>query len=321
MNDAVNLAVENAHAVSEHVNNYVDLSLGEHLAAVRSGQGLTIEAIADQLKLSPRQITAIESGDYAALPDAATMRGFIRSYARTLKMDVDALMKKLPDDLAQRQPKVAARPLLDAPFSDGSMPWLGRQRNRTQLITGAVFLVLRFALAIFLYRSDALHMIHHVLPESAVTVVEHPLADLAVPVLKTETGLLPKVAPDSAGSASQTSAMPLPESPVSLQADAVKSMPAPGPVAVAAQSQTVLPAPDNMLVFKFRQDSWLQVKRPDGSIVFARLVRAGRDESIEVSGKLSVVIGNAAGVDAQLRGQPLALNVAPGGNVAYLSVQ
>ena len=47
------------------------LTVGQHLAAVRSALGLSIEHIADQLKLSPRQIDAIETGNYAALPDLA----------------------------------------------------------------------------------------------------------------------------------------------------------------------------------------------------------------------------------------------------------
>ena len=55
--------------------------------------------------------------------------------------------------------------------------------------------------------------------------------------------------------------------------------------------------------------------------MFGRLVKAGGEESITVDGPMSVVVGNARGVEASLRGQSLTLKVAPGGNVSYLNIK
>ena len=77
----------------------------------------------------------------------------------------------------------------------------------------------------------------------------------------------------------------------------------------------------DVLSLNFRQDSWLQIKRADGSILISHLYKAGSEETIPVAEPLSLVIGNAPGVDAKLRGQKLILPAQPGSNVANLSVK
>ena len=59
-------------------------SPGAQLAAAREMSGLSITDIARQLKLSPWQVEALESGDYRRLPGAVFVRGFIRNYARVV---------------------------------------------------------------------------------------------------------------------------------------------------------------------------------------------------------------------------------------------
>src|SRR5471032_1433130 len=56
---------------------------GAQLAAQREAMGWNVEQIADQLKLAPRQVVALEKGDYAALPNMAVVRGFVRATPRS----------------------------------------------------------------------------------------------------------------------------------------------------------------------------------------------------------------------------------------------
>lgn len=85
-------------------------------------------------------------------------------------------------------------------------------------------------------------------------------------------------------------------------------------------SQKAVSAKDP-LVFTARQDSWIEVRRSAGNAaVLSRLVKAGETETVDVSEPVSVVIGNAAGVQATLRGAPLDLK-SGGGNVARLTVK
>jgi cytoskeletal protein RodZ len=68
------------------------LSPGAQLAAGRNAMDWSVEQVAAQLKLAPRQILSIEADDYDALPEAAIVRGFIRMYAKLVKLDPDSLV-------------------------------------------------------------------------------------------------------------------------------------------------------------------------------------------------------------------------------------
>src|ERR1700736_2109394 len=65
---------------------------GAQLAAQRQALNWSIEQVANQLNLAPRQIQAIEADNYAALPGMASVRGFIRAYAKLLKIDAAPLL-------------------------------------------------------------------------------------------------------------------------------------------------------------------------------------------------------------------------------------
>ena len=100
-------------------------------------------------------------------------------------------------------------------------------------------------------------------------------------------------------------------------------MAAPAPFGQAAAQSAGVPAfaADNALVLTAREESWVEIRRADGNgLVFSRLMKAGEKESIEVTEPLSIVIGNAAGVDASLRGTAVELKSTKS-NVARLSVK
>jgi cytoskeleton protein RodZ len=75
------------------------------------------------------------------------------------------------------------------------------------------------------------------------------------------------------------------------------------------------------LSLKFRQNSWIQVKAENGTILSSHLAKAGTEESFELKQALSVKIGNAAGVDATLRGAAFPIIGERGSNVANLVVK
>lgn len=68
---------------------------GEVLRQAREQQGLTLGEVSGVLKFSMRQITALENDDYEQLQGKTFLRGFIRAYARLLKLPPDPLLKML----------------------------------------------------------------------------------------------------------------------------------------------------------------------------------------------------------------------------------
>lgn len=67
------------------------LRVGDKLRAAREAQGLTIEEIANSTRIPKRHLIMIEGGGYDGLPAATYSTGFIKSWARRLGLDGQAL--------------------------------------------------------------------------------------------------------------------------------------------------------------------------------------------------------------------------------------
>ena len=129
---------------------------GQRLAVRRQELGWTVEYVASRLNLAPRQIVAIESDNYAALPGMATTRGFVRAYAKLLTMDAAPLVSSLSaestpleDAIPLRRPLPAA-PFVPAklePFGGGGKPWLLILLGVVLLVFVIGFVVQQFGLS------------------------------------------------------------------------------------------------------------------------------------------------------------------------------
>lgn len=70
----------------------MDETLGSIFSRYRTDAGIGIARVERDLKISGRNILALESGDYAKLPEDLYTRNFVRSYARYLGLDVQRLL-------------------------------------------------------------------------------------------------------------------------------------------------------------------------------------------------------------------------------------
>jgi len=68
--------------------------VGDQLRAAREAQGLTIEEIAGSTRIPKRHLITIENGDYDGLPAPTYSAGFIKSWARRLGLDGQALSEQ-----------------------------------------------------------------------------------------------------------------------------------------------------------------------------------------------------------------------------------
>ena len=62
-------------------------SPGEQLRKARVGYGWSLQDVAANLNLDVDVVRALESGDYAGLPEPAFIRGYLRAYARLMELD------------------------------------------------------------------------------------------------------------------------------------------------------------------------------------------------------------------------------------------
>src|SRR3977135_1546622 len=66
---------------------------GATLRHERRRQGLSLGYISRQLKLSVRQVEALERDDYSAYKGPVFIHGFIRNYAKLLGLDPEPLIR------------------------------------------------------------------------------------------------------------------------------------------------------------------------------------------------------------------------------------
>ena len=76
-------------------------SVAEQLREAREKQKLTVYDIAAATKIRTDHVRALEEGNYQVFAAAVYIRGFVRSYANLVKLDVPKLMSDLAGELAQ----------------------------------------------------------------------------------------------------------------------------------------------------------------------------------------------------------------------------
>lgn len=65
----------------------MSLTLGEKLQQAREARGTTISEVAEQTRISPLYIQAIENNDYRTLPGGIFNKGFVKSFAKYVGLD------------------------------------------------------------------------------------------------------------------------------------------------------------------------------------------------------------------------------------------
>lgn len=283
----------------------MELPVGEQLRTAREARGLQVGDLAQTLKLGPRQIEALESGDWQNLPGQTFIRGFVRNYARLVQLDPIPLMEQLDRVLEKPADNLTVHELRPA-----AMPHAGNtgsRRDRQVVLIGAGFVALA-ALIYFLIPSDlgALRESTQALLDS-LSRKEAPAPAAVAPV--TEPVFPP-------GETPQQVMTPQALTP----AEATVQTPAAKPEAASSTGGAVAANAPQMR-FLFDKDSWVEVRDRDNKIVFSQKVLAGAEQTLSGQGPLSVTIGYAPGVRLFWHGQAVDLAPHSKGDVARLVLE
>lgn len=299
------------------------LGPGAALKSARERAGLSLDEAAQQLKLAPRQVRALESDDFNQLPGRTFVRGFVRNYARLLRLDGDALIAGLPD--AAHAPGLAAPPLHSTGGAIGEVP--GPHAPRAAFGRWFIPLLLIGCIvgagAYEWYRSAS------TAPPQTASV--EPAAAAPASAAGTARSELPnpfaqapvaEPAPIEAREAASPAATASASAVESTDARSAASEPAARPAVAAAPSTTEPSAQaDKPLVLSYRGPSWTEVRDRSGQVVLARVVPAGSEQAIGGSAPFDLVIGNARAVTLTYRGEAVDLARFTRQNVARLRLQ
>jgi len=327
----------------------------EELVAAREGQGLSADDICLQLKLAPRQLLALEAGDWAALPGLAFIRAVLRAYGRLLQVDVSPLVDTLPSSVAPADLRPAVS--LDEPMRSGSMLGFSSGGSGSRFAWLLLSIVGMIALALFfggaslegmqswLSRDDVSPGVRlSSAPVNSATVVaaaamlEKPSgpvaagADATLGAIKPGDGTESSVAAGAPVAAIPGAGMPSSNpgrgGAVSAPGSSAEPATTAGAQVGLAGSESrptvaetrATPASVPRLRLKFSAESWIEVRAADGAILATGIQPPGSERDINTAGGLSLIIGNAHAVSAQLNGEPFDLTVHTRSTVARFTL-
>lgn len=304
---------------------------GGALRAEREKQALSIQDVANKLRLSPKQIEALESDNFASLPEPTIVRGFMRNYAKLLKMNAEPLL----DAYTVIVPSNTPYELTIKPTSN--MHVSSRDKPKTSSYIWAGLLAL-LALGVWLFYQNYVAKPNPTAPSANTSNVESlpepalPAAERS-PELQASTELtLP-----STGDASALPA-PVVSAPVVLPVAPAEALPAttannssnniaPAAAIPPISAQLNDPALTNAntgtvkLEINASQETWVSITDANGKQIYDKIIFAGSRESVEAKPPLNVVVGNAGGASLNLNGKAVDLGPHVRNNVARIKLE
>jgi cytoskeleton protein RodZ len=236
-------------------------SVGQQLRAAREAASLDIQEVARTLKFSVRQIELLEADDYDALPGNTIVRGFVRSYGRFLKLDVEPLVHMLDE----RTPSITADVRPPENMGTAKQPWESPQVPLLAALLLALVILAAVASALWHFYGPALTKSRDALLSPAALPQAPPV--VAEPV---ET---PMILP--------------PRDAAVFPAEA-------GPSATPGLAPVMPPVeiPPPRLVFVFSDRSWIEVTDGTRKIIHSGEHLAGSQLKLDGVPPFDLVVGN-----------------------------
>ncbi|MBV0934078.1 RodZ domain-containing protein [Marinobacterium weihaiense] len=305
---------------------------GALFTQARTGLELSLDQVARQLHLSEEVVRYIESGELDALGDPVFARGYVRAYARFLKLDADAMVAAYNQQTGNLMTTGQVRAIGTLSTTPGRRP--GHPLLR---IGSWLFGLVLVAACLWWWQAQ------YGFDESGRAAVD----DLPVSVETTDgtTLVLPQLSvtdDESLAALTDDALAPLPaaedvrlpeadavvsEGPVDLPADEVSAL-----ETVSADAQPSTPAEEKAraeaapvagiepaLQLAFSDDCWLSVKDARGRTLYSGVAKGGSTLALEGAEPLALVIGRVSAVaDIRYGGQSIDLAPLSNDNVARL---
>jgi len=296
-------------SVEQTIQPSAPLSAGRMLRAAREAQGVHLAVLSVNLKVSVRQLEALEADQYASFKGLAFVRALAQSVCRQLKIDPAPVLAALPRhatpqalepvSLASRQAAHAARP---AKRSSGANKGLSRQ-----VMLLAVLMLVGAAALIWWPNTQ----------ETAVTTEEtQEPVQAAVPM---EPANEPAQASEVQAPPQQPASSPVPAVPAVTRP--VVDAPATKPLIDAPMAAASSIAGELPLVLKLTADAWVEVRDSRGQMALRRIVKAGETVKLDAPAPLFVYVGRADSAELNWQGKPVDLKPYTQNNEARLQIK
>ncbi len=248
-------------AVDEESPSGETSSVGKELKAAREGLDLPIKQLAGDLRIDPRYLVALEENDFAAFSAPVFAKGYLKQYATRLGLDEKALLADYDRQVGTQELPTLRTPTFQSIADQQQARWL-------IAISAIVFVVA----AILIWWFSTPEPVAPVVQQPAATV---PVVERAAPVVRQPAATVPVVEPASTTAELEefVAAQPVPPEPLSSG----------GPTA--------------QVEINFHEESWVEVVDALGERLFYGLGGAGDRTRFVAALPLSIVLGNADGVE------------------------
>jgi cytoskeleton protein RodZ len=267
--------------------------LGPLLRTERERRGLTYEDISERTRVRPQIIQAIEEEDWDRLPSPAFVRGFLRSYARVLSLDVETVLSsygqkaRVETDLLS----VKGEPLRDRPRRSLFLIWM---------LAAVVALFVLWKM----YGPQDSNLPARV--ESGRPAVEETAKDQAEVVRS----------PDAKPVAQEPAPTAAPEKPEAAPAETAKAERAVERAAVATNPEPMTGA--HQLSAKINARTWAKIYVDDLD-PREYMFQPGQQPKWSVTKGFYMIIGNAGGIELEWDGAPVS-GLGQSGHVVRLRI-
>ncbi|MBX2809191.1 MAG: DUF4115 domain-containing protein [Cellvibrionaceae bacterium] len=302
------------------------VSPGDVLAAQRRQLGWSLRQVADELKVSPNKVSALENNAFDSFPSPTYTRGHLRNYARLLDLSEQAIIDGHDAYLQSQQMPDVDGAITSAPTLRKSWWWV---------YVVLVALVLLWWLSYRFFGEWSVTDAPQIAKATAdVETAQVPVASTSpvpVQVQQAVSDPLPdlsrreQVGDDLSLTPDDSAEQPAAESEQPLLASqltaselikATSPPPAAPEVAVAAEA----PAPLDRLRFRFDHECWIEVVDHTQTVIFSGLQAAASQLELVGEAPFRVVIGHPEGTSLQLNGEAVVLQPKAGGKVLRLQV-
>ena len=281
---------------------------GAELRAARDRLAWALPDVAAMLRIKPAYLEALEAGRLSQLPGNTYAVGFVRSYAASLGLDPEELVRRFraeTGEMAKSTELIFPSAAPERGLPAGALALLGL------LLVGGAY--------IGWYRLSG----EGKLPAETVAPVPTRLQPLAQQALPGPDGRIPvpppppaplvetgdpleprhaavedpllKADPEPPAPVTVTEAAPV-SSGAPTTANAMPVMPPPRtavPIAAVSQPPAVMAPPGTRILLHFTGDAWVQVKERGGPALLGKTMKAGETFIVPAKANLTLTTGNA----------------------------
>ncbi len=311
----------------EQENGRPAAGFGAIIQAAREEQGISLGDMATRSRLSLSQLRAIESENVDQLPEPVYVRAFLRGVANVLRIDPEPI-------LADYKARFCAEETLEhtIPERDPDCELVLRdasgQRGLKWILALLVIVVIGAGVW-YVYQDFFTERFQQVEQTLAGNHADEQKVDLAQPPAMKDGEEKKEAAPASETAPATEAVKPAEATAADVKAEAAQTeesaAEAPAVPAVEPETKPVEPAALEkpvekavekpaakradvvVLKMKTRADCWVQVKAPNGKVVFTRLMKAGEDVSVDAPKGSRMVVGDVDAIVLEADGKPFNL--------------